>query len=343
MRQTVIILLVFLLSSCTYLIDLKDIDDSSRLFIRCFPGEQDTTFVELFVATPSNEKPKQIGVDNASVSVYCREKVVLERALWRGDNFFYAVFSANSGDRVKVSANMDGVEEVVAESVFPEAPKMTVATREEKGKLVFEINIPNQSEDKKYGMRLVRKERYISDESYLDGQKIIRKDLEEEEMMTWTFPEEDEGTLYDDLESGRMRCEVNGNEMFLFTGKEAVDGMISLEIPVWYHEDYVTRYYEVRGEKQLAVYRYYYRVDLYSVSDEMFDYFEAKKRLDNNSFSEIGFAPMNFRVGNVRGGFGVVGCCSQISSGWIPNINAMPDYDNIDDGIRVLHDWLVDF
>ena len=162
-------------------------------------------------------------------------------------------------------------------------------------------------------------------------------------MMTWTFPEEGEGTLYDDLESGRMRCEVNGNEMFLFTGKEAVDGMISLEIPVWYHEDYVTRYYEVREEKQLAVYRYYYRVDLYSVSDEMFDYFEAKKRLDNNSLSEIGFAPMNFRVGNVRGGFGVVGCCSQISSGWIPNINAMPDYDNIDDGIRVLHDWLVDF
>lgn len=319
------------------------LQSTSRLFIRCFPGEQDTTFVELFVATPSNEKPKQIGVDNASVSVYCRENVVLERALWRGDNFFYAVFSANSGDRVKVSANMDGVEEVVAESVFPEAPKMTVATREEKGKLVFEINIPNQSEDKKYGMRLVRKERYISDESYLDGQKIIRKDLEEEEMMTWTFPEEDEGTLYDDLESGRMRCEVNGNEMFLFTGKEAVDGMISLEIPVWYHEDYVTRYYEVRGEKQLAVYRYYYRVDLYSVSDEMFDYFEAKKRLDNNSLSEIGFAPMNFRVGNVRGGFGVVGCCSQISSGWIPNINAMPDYDNIDDGIRVLHDWLVDF
>ena len=64
---------------------------------------------------------------------------------------------------------------------------------------------------------------------------------------------------------------------------------------------------------------------------------------DINSLSEIGFAPMNFRVGNVRGGFGVVGCCSQISSGWIPNINAMPDYDNIDDGIRVLNDWLVDF
>lgn len=330
--------------SCSYVVDLNDIDRTEHLHLRCFPGERDTTFIELKVATPSNMAPYYVSADAASVSLWCGEEQKVQKAQWKGDGMFYSVFSGAEGELVKITASLDGAGRIEAESVFPKAPAISVTVCEGQPGILFKVEIPDDtSEENKYALRISRRELYIYDLVRPDIQKSYRKIIDNDEVQSWTFPGEGEGALYDDMNLGRMRCTVNGDELFIFTDKGYDDGVIRLEIPMWYHDDYVSIYYDSGYDRTLAVYKYYYKLDLYSLSDDMFDYFEAKKKIDNNDLSGIGFAPMNFRSGNVRGGYGVLGCCSLASSGWLPNLNPMPEYDNYDDGVRLLKDWLEDF
>lgn len=100
---------------------------------------------------------------------------------------------------------------------------------------------------------------------------------------------------------------------------------------------------EAGEEEYLSTYRYYYKIDLFSISDEMYYFFENKSLAGNNILGNIGLAPVYFRKENVSGGFGVLGCCSRATSGWLPNLNPMPDYNDLEEGKRLIHDWLADF
>lgn len=344
MRQTLIIFLCILLHSCSYVVDLTDIDGADRLHLRCFPGERDTTFIELKVATPSDKAPYFVSADGASVSLWCGDELKVEKAPWKGDGVFYSVFSGSEGNLVKIAASLDGAGRISAESVFPKIPSMSVSIGDGNGSLVFDIEIPDEAlKENKYALRISRRTSLISDALFLETQENHRKVSNEDEVLEWTLPGEGEGTLYDEMNLGRIRCKVNGDNLFIFTDKGNDGGVIRFEVPVWYHEDYVSWHYKGIYDNNLGVYRYFYKVDLFSLSDEMFDYFESISKIENNSLAGIGFAPMNFRVGNVRGGYGVLGCCSLASSGWLPNLNAMPDYADYNDAVSALDAWLKDF
>lgn len=343
MKQLLLTILCFISVSCTYLVDINDTKED-MLCLVCFPGEQDTTFVRLSVATPSSEIPRNVSSDNAGIEIDCGTSYHAKKASWRGQGYFYAVIPRNAGEKVKVSASLDGVGEVNAESSFPPIPEMRVETYEHGVEMMFRITVYNvTSRDSKYGMRISRKERLISDYVLNNGDYVYRKDIDSDEMIDWAFSGKDDVNIFDEMESGCMTCIVNDKEMTIFTGKGAEDGKLCLEIPVWHIDDYITNFYEHGGDSILSVYRYYYKIDLFSISDEMYNYFENKAIADNNSLGKLGLAPMYFRAGNVAGGYGVLGCCSKTSSGWIPNLNPMPDYDNFEDGKRLLHDWLSDF
>lgn len=325
------------------MVDIKGVPEN-KLCVVCFPGEQDTTFIRLSVAMPSYEKSKSVDISNASVKVHCGSECSVDKASWKGPGYYYSVFPYQAGETVSVFAHIDGVCAVNAESTFPPIPNMTVDTYENGSKMVLRIIIQNvQSKDEKYGLRISQRERFVSDVSLHNGQDCFRKEILKDELIDWTFPDEKSINIFDEMESGRMSCYVNDEEMTIFTSKDVENGKICLEIPVWHQQDYVTNYFESGEEEYLSTYRYYYKIDLFSISDEMYYFFENKSLAGNNILGNIGLAPVYFRKENVSGGFGVLGCCSRATSGWLPNLNPMPDYNDLEDGKRLIHDWLADF
>ena len=62
-----------------------------------------------------------------------------------------------------------------------------------------------------------------------------------------------------------------------------------------------------------------YVVEVYRLSEELYNYFKAQYLMQFNLLSNFGVTPPNFTYSNVRGGLGIVGGISGTRSEWFPN------------------------
>lgn len=65
---------------------------------------------------------------------------------------------------------------------------------------------------------------------------------------------------------------------------------------------------------------YKYQLILYHFSESYYNYLKARYNSDHNDFSELGIAPASFVYSNVKGGAGVCGAYTIISSDWIDSL-----------------------
>ena len=65
----------------------------------------------------------------------------------------------------------------------------------------------------------------------------------------------------------------------------------------------------------------WYEVEVFHLSDELYNYCKAQYLADFNILSNFGVTPPNFTYSNIEGGLGVVGGVSRTSSGLIPDPN----------------------
>ncbi len=65
----------------------------------------------------------------------------------------------------------------------------------------------------------------------------------------------------------------------------------------------------------------WYEIEVFHLSDELYNYCKAQYLMDFNILSNFGVTPPNFTYSNIEGGLGVVGGVSRTSSGLIPDPN----------------------
>ena len=63
----------------------------------------------------------------------------------------------------------------------------------------------------------------------------------------------------------------------------------------------------------------WYEVDMFRLSDELYNYCKSQYLMNFNMLSNFGVTPPNFTYSNVLGGIGIVGALSRIASGPIPD------------------------
>lgn len=331
-------LMFIVFESCSYNIELRDVDVSDRLFITCFPGERDTTNIFLSVVTPSNLEPSVKQLNNLSLEMkYNDESVAITKANENGRGDYYAVLPDNPRGTISLRASVDGVESALANSVFPGTPVVDISCEEDSGYINFQITLEDDpAADNWYGLRFHRKEETV--EYYEESGYFSCNKHEIGLNVPWFIFGEAGGVTYDDFLKGRMRSEINGEEMFLFTDKEAKGKAISINLLVDYSKDYINSYisreYQNLHYRQLIVTRYFNEIEVFSLSKEMYKYFETLFKIENNELAGIGLAPASFAAGNVLGGYGVVGCCNKFCSGWLHNIEGIPEFNDYEDAWR---------
>ena len=60
-----------------------------------------------------------------------------------------------------------------------------------------------------------------------------------------------------------------------------------------------------------------YVVELYRLSEELYNYFKAQYLMEFNMLSNFGVTPPNFTYSNVLGGLGIVGGISGVRTQWL--------------------------
>ena len=75
--------------------------------------------------------------------------------------------------------------------------------------------------------------------------------------------------------------------------------------------------WEEEGERRSQLHTY--KLRLYTLSPEMYRYLKSLNDNANNELGHAGLAPLRNLYTNVEGGFGVLGGCRIVETGWLDN------------------------
>ncbi len=341
MRHKIILFILFALaaSSCEYELDFSGYDQTRRLFVFGMPGSSDTTVVSLHSTIPMGDRNSlPLPLDDARVSLIVNgEEVVMERAdetvpsLPEGS--FYTLHPLEPGDKVEVKASAEGAEPVWAESVVPKVlldSEVVMDVERNAGNyptgLTFSVCFKDDPDvSDYYAMQVCLRKSYYSysiDSGYEDMDKY-----------EYEFLDYEAGSAYDDdLYPFQKPIIVNYDpskglylhdnaHMVVFNENTFEKGEGVLEFFADYKEDSVESGYWLDGVLQEEKgYRCSYKVILYRLSSELYNFIRANEILDANLPILIGAAPPSYAFTNIRGGVGVFGGISKTETDWIPNV-----------------------
>lgn len=303
------VLAVIAASSCDYTFDLKDFDSDPALFIECVPGVSDTTLIKVFVAEPLNSPESSFGsIDRSKTEVSMEingQSVRVKRAekdTWTmRENWFYVVEDFMPGDRVSVSASLDGIAPVTAETVvpekFPECEVSIIPVSTQRHWVQVDADIKVHDTDAAqnyYGMQL------IMHTSYND---MDNNPVEREEIMLM------ESSPYDDMSYVDKLMTVYGNgteRMIIWDGSAFASGHVLMRMSDSIPDD--------GGSGHMIRFRF----RLFRLSPALFRYYTAQYNTGNGSGTESDlFSPPYNAYTNVHGGFGILGAMTLSQTDWI--------------------------
>ncbi len=341
MRRNIIfiITLALFMSSCEYELDFSGDDKTRRLFVLGIPGSSDTTVVRLHSTIPTGDRNScPLPLDDARVSLFVNgDEVVMDRAdetvpsLPEGS--FYTLYPVKPGDKVEVRASAEGAEPVWAESsvpeLFPESEVVMDVERNSYGSpdgLTFSARFKDDPDvENYYGIQvLLRRERYsytIESGYTIDGYEYELAD-------SWRYSDS-ENALYPfqkpmivSYKSGiDIFVSYGSNAMLVYNDRAFENGEGYIEFLAKYEEDRVEVGTWLNGVLQDEKgYRCSYKVLLYRLSPELYNFIRADSILYGNISILIAAAPPSYVYTNIRGGVGVFGGISVTETDWIPNV-----------------------
>ncbi len=335
-----IFLLTLVVSSCEYELDFSGYDRTGRLFVFGMPGSSDTTVVRLNSTIPIGDRNSlPLPLDDAQVSLVVNgEEVVMKRADEAvpslPEGCFYTLHPLSPGDRVEVRAAAEGAEPVWAESVVPEmfpeyqlAMEVVMSADNYPVDLIFSVSFkgdPDVSDH--YAMQVCQRKEYYN---YSIDSGYEYPGNYEYEYIGYEVGDDSDDGLY----PFRKPIIVNYNPikglylyenapMVIFNEDTSENGEETLEFLADYSSDMVTQ--GTFDENGVLIegkgYHISYKMILYRLSDELYNFIRANEILDVNLPVLVGAAPPSYLYTNIRGGVGVFGGISVTETDWIPNM-----------------------
>lgn len=301
-------------TSCSYNFDISCINAEKKLVAYCFPGNGDTTLIQLSSSVPLQSNDYLIpGVRDADISFSVNgDSKPVGRIDPTARSHFFTTAPCKPGDQIQLSAYVKDLPPVASSTAIPELIILNNITlklgHSNTTKCVeFQINFTDHPDRKDYyAIRIERKlETWENDtlvSSYIYAQSI---DTNREPLLK-------NSTQLDDL--------------FMPTPDQLHDIYIWNDTNIQ-GKDYTLKpsiYYSPNQEDSLGnrkrKYIYTYRINLYTLSEAFYKYLKNVNEINNNQLGDSDLAPKRPSYTNIENGFGVLGGYSLVQSEWINNI-----------------------
>lgn len=316
MKLTNILIGTALLSttSCSYNFDISCINAEKRLVAYCFPGNGDTTLIQLSPSVPLQSDDFLIsGVSEADISFSVNgDSKPVERLDPTAGPHFFTTAPCKPGDQIQLSAHVKNLPTVTSSTSIPELIILNNITlklgHSNTTKCVeFQINFTDHPDRKDYyAIRIETKlETWENDtlvSSYIYAQSI---DTNREPLLK-------NSTQLDDL---FMPTPDQLHDIYIWDDTNIQGKDYTLKPGIYYWSDQ-----EDTWDEKSRKYIYKYRVNLYTFSEAFYRYLKSVNEINNNQLGDSDLAPKRPSYTNIENGFGVLGGYSLIQSEWLDNI-----------------------
>lgn len=315
MKKIIYLILAAVLSSCSYHIELDEVYASEKLVLYCFPSNKDTTVIQLSRSVPVGKRePQDKSVRNADIHFTVNGK---EQAIyWNEDSTsslpaqcYYTLGKWGQNDCLQLQVASTGLPAITAQTVIPDnfplkeirlAPKVS----SENTLQVFVTFKDDEGTNDYYGIRMIK--------------KVIRTEDNEDDVSFHSVEFDLKGEpLLDnqsDLDEIFMLSNRFFRELYIWSDNKIQGKEYTLRLNMNYQEDY-------EYEWDNSSYREEYKIYLYKLSPEFYNYFKTLNNINNNDLGNHGLSPMFHHYTNVSNGIGVVGACQITETEWLKNVH----------------------
>lgn len=289
--------------SCEMRFDLDIPEESSKLFAFCVPGAQDTTAILIDVARFAGDKNRydiskteidfRINGERQEVRFNAKDTV---RSL--PTDCFYVTSEIHPHDEISMTASLEGLGTVSAQTQVPSAPEnmeFSIGEPDENRKARINIRYTDDSEDTYYAVRIREKETTTSRMVY-DGIEEVH------EYVYWT-----DILLGYEFDPFQMYPEFNirafNNNMGICFWKNAdmhtVAGSKEIAFDIYIKKD-------IENQSWMQTIDYAYEASLFRITKDLYDYYLSAHLNSENYLSYFGMADSGPENNTITGGFGIL-------------------------------------
>lgn len=303
--KNIIISSIILLAavSCEMRFDLDIPEEPSKLFAFCVPGAQDTTAILIDVARFAGDKNRydiskteidfRINGERQEVRFNAKDTV---RSL--PTDCFYVTSEIHPHDEISMTASLEGLGTVSAQTQVPSAPEnmeFSIGEPDENRKARINIRYTDDSEDTYYAVRIREKETTTSRMVY-DGIEEVH------EYVYWT-----DILLGYEFDPFQMYPEFNilafNNNMGICFWKNAdmhtVAGSKEIAFDIYIKKD-------IENQSWMQTIDYAYEASLFRITKDLYDYYLSAHLNSENYLSYFGMADSGPENNTITGGFGIL-------------------------------------
>lgn len=303
--KNIIISSIILLAavSCEMRFDLDIPEEPSKLFAFCVPGAQDTTAILIDVARFAGDKNRydiskteidfRINGERQEVRFNAKDTV---RSL--PTDCFYVTSEIHPHDEISMTASLEGLGTVSAQTQVPSAPEnmeFSIGEPDENRKARINIRYTDDSEDTYYAVRIREKETTTSRMVY-DGIEEVH------EYVYWT-----DILLGYEFDPFQMYPEFNilafNNNMGICFWKNAdmhtVAGSKEIAFDIYIKKD-------IENQSWMQTIDYAYEASLFRITKDLYDYYLSAYLNSENYLSYFGMADSGPENNTITGGFGIL-------------------------------------
>lgn len=289
--------------SCEMRFDLDIREEPSKLFAFCVPGAQDTTAILIDVARFAGDKNRydiskteidfRINGERQEVRFNAKDTV---RSL--PTDCFYVTSEIHPHDEISMTASLEGLGTVSAQTQVPSAPEnmvFSIGEPDEYRKARINIRYTDDSEDTYYAVRIREKETTTSRMVY-DGVEEVH------EYVYWT-----DILLGYEFDPFQMYPEFNilafNNNMGICFWKNAdmhtVAGSKEIAFDIYIKKD-------IENQSWMQTIDYAYEASLFRITKDLYDYYLSAHLNSENYLSYFGMADSGPENNTITGGFGIL-------------------------------------
>ena len=289
--------------SCEMRFDLDIPEEPSKLFAFCVPGAQDTTAILIDVARFAGDKNRydiskteidfRINGERQEVRFNAKDTV---RSL--PTDCFYVTSEIHPHDEISMTASLEGLGTVSAQTQVPSAPEnmeFSIGEPDENRKARINIRYTDDSEDTYYAVRIREKETTTSRMVY-DGIEEVH------EYVYWT-----DILLGYEFDPFQMYPEFNilafNNNMGICFWKNAdmhtVAGSKEVAFDIYIKKD-------IENQSWMQTIDYAYEASLFRITKDLYDYYLSAHLNSENYLSYFGMADSGPENNTITGGFGIL-------------------------------------
>lgn len=309
-------------------IDLDDLEASDKLVLYCMPAAGvDTTLIQLSGSQAVSSSVVPWGYRATLTDAHVSYRVNgVEQAVQYAESkvgsvpsgCYYVVGALREGDRVSVEASAQGFPSVQGETTIPPSfpldsvnLRTNIANNDEQ--IQVAVTLSAAATVCPYAVHVVRRNRSeyfqyrfgeLISSSTGEGIYHLDMDLSEEPLLNNVTGMDEIFDVSNDFYEN----------LYIFTNRTFLDRPYTLHLNTtylrpdtsWDSDDHI-------------IYRRtsYYRVYLYRLSSEMYQYLKSVNDISNNDLGLSGLAAIRSHYSNVSGGLGVVCGCNIFDTGWM--------------------------